>query len=172
MPSIRIYQLPTQLLNSPKHLPSRHRIRVIRTTPSSRPPTLLISNHNLHNRAIRPANHEKRSNNNNEDAPHHRQPPLQPLPVLRVPIVVVQPHEAHRLERHESTQQRADEGYQSTEDGDGAGDDIGGQDAAASAAQPDGPVGHGVVGQVAGAAEEADEDVFGGELGGERISFG
>jgi len=33
-------------------------------------------------------------------------------------------------------------------------------------------VGEGVVGEVAGAAEEADEDVFGGELGGRELVIG
>jgi hypothetical protein len=161
-----IYQLPTQLLDFPTPLPSRRRVRIIRTTPSSRPSTLLVSNHNLNNRPIRPPDHQESPNHNDEHTPPHHQLPLQPFPLFRVPIVVVQPHEAHRLERHESAQQGADERDQPAEDGNGAGDNVGDQDAAAGAAQPDGPVGPGIVGQVAGAAEEADEDVFGGELGG------
>jgi hypothetical protein len=81
----------------------------------------------------------------------------------------VQPHEAHRLERHKSAKQGSYERDQAAEDWDGARDDVGDQDAAAGAAQPDDPVCDGVVGEVAGAAEEADEDVFGGELGGELV---
>ena len=81
----------------------------------------------------------------------------------------MQPHEAHRLERHKSAKQGSYERDQAAEDWDGARDDVGDQDAATGAAQPDDPVCDGVVGEVAGAAEEADEDVFGGELGGELV---
>ena len=81
----------------------------------------------------------------------------------------MQPHEAHRLERHESAKQGSYERDKAAEDWDGARDDVGDQDAATGAAQPDDPVCDGVVGEVAGAAEEADEDVFGGELGGELV---
>lgn len=81
----------------------------------------------------------------------------------------MQPHEAHRLERHQSAKQGSYERDKAAEDWDGTCDDVGDQDAAASAAQPDDPVGDGVVGEVAGAAEEANEDVLGGELGGESV---
>jgi len=134
IPSTWISQLPVPLLDSRKPLPSRRRIRIVRTTPSRRPATLLVSNHDLHNRPISPANHQESPNNDDEDTPPHHQLPLQPFPLLRVAIVVVKPHETHRLERHESAQQGADERDQPAEDGDGAGDNVGDQDAAAGAA--------------------------------------
>jgi len=76
----------------------------------------------------------------------------------------MQPHESHWLERHESAQEGSDEGDQAPEDRDGACDNVRDQNTSASAAQPDGPVGEGVVGKVARSSKEADKNVFGGEL--------
>ena len=39
--------------------------------------------------------------------------------------IVVEPHEAHRLEGQKSGQEGSDQGYQGVEDGDGACDDVG-----------------------------------------------
>lgn len=78
--------------------------------------------------------------------------------------VVEQPHAAHRLEAHERAEQGADQGHQRVEDGDRAGDDIRDHGHRERAAEPGAPVDPGVAGEVSGAAEEGQEDVFGGEL--------
>ena len=78
--------------------------------------------------------------------------------------VVVQPHETHWLEGHESPQESADKGYKSSEDWDCARDDIRGYDASTSTAEPDGPVGERVVREMLRTSQQSNEDVFCWEL--------
>lgn len=84
--------------------------------------------------------------------------------------MVVQPHATHGLEADECAEQGADERDEAAEDGDGAGDDVRDAGAAAGAADPGGPVDCGVARKVSGAAQEADEEVLGGELIGALVS--
>ena len=76
----------------------------------------------------------------------------------------MQPHAAHRLKTYESSEKGTDEGYQAAEIGHGAGDDVGYNHDAGCAAEPGYPVRWRVGCQVAGAAQDADEEVFGWEL--------
>lgn len=78
--------------------------------------------------------------------------------------VVIQPHTRHWLEAHGSSQQGANKGDQVTENRDGAGDNIRDQANAESATKPHDPVSHGVCCKMAGALENANENVFAGNL--------
>ena len=69
------------------------------------------------------------------------------------------------LDATRSTEQGADEGDETTEDGDRGRDDVGGEGDSAGEAEPGDPVLGGVVVQVVGAAKGADEEVLGGDLG-------
>lgn len=136
-------------------------LRIIRTRPSRRPTRLLITINNRNNRAIRPPNHEERPRKHDKRTPgHHGHPPQRLARLARAPVVV-QPHAGHGLEAHGGAEEGADERDEVAEDGDGAGDDVGDEGDAEGAADPDGPVREGVGGEVPGALEDADEDVFG-----------
>lgn len=115
-------------------LPSCHRVRVICASPCGRSTRLNIGRANLNNGAIGSANHQEGADDNDEDGPSDHQLPLHALVLLRDAPVVVQPHETHWLERHESSQESADERDKTSEDGNCAGDNVRGQNAAAGAA--------------------------------------
>ena len=74
--------------------------------------------------------------------------------------VIIQPHAPHGLEAHERAEQGTDQRDQRVENGDGAGDDVCDYRDAEGAAEPGAPVYRRVAGQVSGALEDVDEDVF------------
>lgn len=84
--------------------------------------------------------------------------PAVPLPV------VVEPHADLGDDGDGGAEESADEADEGAEDGDGGADDVRGNDAAGGAAEPGEPVGPGVGREVLGAAEDAHEDVLGGDV--------
>lgn len=62
--------------------------------------------------------------------------------------MIVQPHAAHGLESHESTEECADQRYKPAENWDGTGNDVGDQGDAGRAAEPGNPVARRVGGEM------------------------
>lgn len=137
-------------------------VGVIRTRPRGGPTIRIVTINNAHNTPICAANQQKRARHNHKHGPHHHSLPAPP-PVLAAPVVV-QPHGAHGLEAHERAEQRADERDQPAEDGDRGRNDVRGERDGGREAEPGDPVLGGVVVEVVGAAEGADEEVFCGDL--------
>lgn len=84
--------------------------------------------------------------------------------ILALGPVIVQPHATHGLEAHWGAEQGTNQRNEIAKDGNGASDDVGDHCDAESASEPDDPVLDGVGGQMAGAVEDADEDVFASDL--------
>lgn len=137
-------------------------VRVISAGPRLGASVLLIRIHDAHDGAVGAADEQERAGHDDEDGPRDHGLPL-PIAVA-APPVVVQPHAAHGLEAHERAQQGADQADEAAKDGDSRGDDVGGQGDGAGETEPHNPVLGGVVVQVVGAAEGADEEVLGGDL--------
>jgi len=79
-----------------------HRVRVVRTRPCRRTPRCLVCRHNLNYRTVCTPDHQESTDDNDEDAPGHHKLPLDAL--FGAAPVVVEPHEAHRLEGHKGSQ--------------------------------------------------------------------
>ena len=138
------------------------RVGVIRARPRASATILVVRVNDAENRTIRTTNEEERAGDDDEDGPCDHALPL-PVAVGPVPVVV-QPHAAHGLEAHEGAQKCAHERDEATEDGNRRRNDVSSQGDGAGETEPHNPVLGGVVVQVVGAAEGADEEVLGGDL--------
>lgn len=144
------------------------RVRVVRARPGSRTAALFIIVNDANNRAVSASNHQESTRDNNEAAPANHQSPLGSPVGLPLTPVVVQPHATHRLEAHERAKQRTDQRNETAEHGHRAGDDVRDESDAGRTSDPGAPVDRRVVRQMLRAAEDADEDVLGGEVGVQR----
>lgn len=79
-------------------------------------------------------------------------------------VIVVQPHHAHRLERHEWYEQSSYQGDETAKDGNGRGYDIGDDGDGGYGTEPGDPVGWGGGGQVFGVSQDPHKEEFCGEL--------
>lgn len=139
-------------------------IRVVSTRESSRATRSLVRVNNSNNRSISTTDHEESTGDNNKDAESNHEVPLHIGITLALGPVVIQPHEAVQLERHERAEQGTNEGDKTTKDRNTGGDQVGDDGGDDGASEPSSPVDSAVGGEMLCSAEEADEDVFGGEV--------
>lgn len=140
--------------------------RIVGARPGSRASSGSVALDNGNNRPVGSCNHQEATSQDDKDTPTDHEDPLGcTTAILTLMPVVIKPHTTHWLEAHGGSEQGADERDKIAENGNGAGDyicDDGGGD---GAAEPDCPMSKGVGCQVAGALEDANEDVFSGDLG-------
>lgn len=157
--------LKFSLPDHPSLVSSASRVGVISTRPRASTTISLQRVVDADNGSISACNGHEGTNNNNKGAPANHKTPLGRLALLALVPVVIEPHTSVRLEAHHCTQESADERHESSEDRDGAGDDVGDDGNAACAAQPGSPM-HNTVGvEVLGASQQTDKEVLGGNLG-------
>ena len=137
-------------------------VGVVSTSPGSSTAVRVVRIDDANDGSVRSSDEKESTAHNHENGPHDHGLPL-PVAISATPVVV-KPHASHGLEAHEGTQQGADERHKTTENGDCRRDDVRDEGDAAGEAEPDDPVLGGVVVQVLGAAQGADEEVFGGDL--------
>ena len=78
--------------------------------------------------------------------------------------VIVQPHDTFRLEAQECAEQRTNEGNETTERRNAAGNAVGDDSCDGRATEPGGPMCDGVCRQVLRSTQDADENILGGDL--------
>lgn len=111
------------------------------------------------NTSIGTSDHQKRSKQNHESTPCDHGHPALRAPIVRVPVVV-DPHDAFRLETEEGSKERTDKGHQAAEGGNAGRNAVGDDGCGGRAAEPGAPVGDCVGSEMVRAAEDAEEDVF------------
>ena len=74
--------------------------------------------------------------------------------------VVVKPHDTEWLEVEKGSEKSTDEGDETTENWNCTCDNVGADNDAESAAEPDHPMGHGVDSKMLGSTEETEEEEF------------
>lgn len=139
-------------------------VGVVGAREGDRSPGLLVGLHDADDGAVGAGDHEEGAADDDEDAEADHGDPARPLLELAGAPVVVEPHAAHRLEGEEGAEDGADERDEAVEDRDRARDEVRDDGDASGAAEPGDPVLGRVGREMLGAAEEADEDVLGGQL--------
>lgn len=140
-----------------------NRIAVVRATPSGRATVCGKGVDEPDNRSIGASDHKESSNGDDEDAPANHCDPSGRSTRVRMPVVV-EPHDAFRLEAEQSTEKGTDKRDKATEGGNTACNAVGDDGRDGSAAQPGAPVREGVGCQMLGTAEKAKKDVLGRDL--------
>ena len=140
------------------------RVGVVRARPGRSTIALGEDVDQTDDRAVCAGNHEEGTDDDDERGPADHELPAQGAAVRSVPVVV-EPHGAHGLETHESTEDGTHERDETAESGNARGDAVGDESGGGDAGDPSAPVNNGVGGQVLGVAHDADEDVFGGQVG-------
>jgi hypothetical protein len=149
-------------ITSPPAFIKLRRIRVISTRKSTPNLSRLIRLLNLHNHTISTSNHDKNSKRDKQSMhPKHNFLPKMTLTIIHM---IMHPQPSRQRNRQRSKANTSGEGKQIFENRHCFSEDKGNDAQAESAGEPGYPVDEGVGLEVLGVAEQAHEDVFGGDV--------
>lgn len=143
------------------HLPNLRRVGVVSATPGRRTTRRVVAVDNANNRAVSSGYCEEPTPDDHESTPADHKVPLSSPGIAPV---VIQPHATHGLHGHEGTEQRTNEGHETAENGNGAGNHVRNDGVSGRAADPGHPVRGRVSCKMLGSAKEAHEQVLGCEM--------
>lgn len=136
------------------------RVRVISAAPSARSPRRAVISNNAINRPVCSCHHEEKTRQNHKSNPAQQSVPLGGPYRLPERPVIIDPHETHELERHDTSKEGSVERRQRAEDGNGTGDNVRRDGDANRATEPAHPVSGGIRRQMLRPTQETHKKVL------------